>query len=112
MSGRYLGRLIAKNDSKQYLASFKKRSVNFIVQYSTPDLTFPSEEDEAELDFISHLWQVGDRYYKLAHKYYGDGELWWIIAFFNKKPTESHLKVGDVIDIPIPSDKIKEFFGV
>ena len=43
---------------------------------------------------------MGDRYYKLAASFYGDARYWWIIAWFNKKPTESHIKVGDIIRIP------------
>ena len=37
---------------------------------------------------------------KLAHQFYGDFKQWWVIAGFNKKPTESHVKMGDTIRIP------------
>ena len=56
----------------------------------------------ARVEQVSHVWSVGDRFYKLAHKYYGDSKMWWVIARFNSKPTEAHLNLGDVIAIPVP----------
>jgi len=37
----------------------------------------------------------------LASKYYGDPKQWWVIASFNRTPTESHVKIGDLIRIPL-----------
>ena len=51
-----------------------------------------------------HIWKTGDRYYKLAAAYYGRPQLWWVIALYNQKPTEGHLKIGDVIKIPTSLD--------
>jgi nucleoid-associated protein YgaU len=48
----------------------------------------------------------------LAHKHYGDANLWWIIAWYNKKPTEAHVKMGDIITIPLPLDKVIRYLGV
>ena len=47
-----------------------------------------------------HIWNTGDRFSKLAAEHYGDPTLWWVIAYFNKKPTDGHVKVGDQILIP------------
>jgi len=55
---------------------------------------------------------VGDRYFKLAHRFYGDSKLWWVIAWFNKKPTESHVDVGDLILIPTDLYQILNIFDV
>ena len=63
------------------------------------------DSDQLEnIEGISHLWTLGDRYYKLADKYYGDSTMWWVIAWFNRAPTEAHLKIGDIIIIPTPLD--------
>jgi hypothetical protein len=51
---------------------------------------------------VEHIWVVGDKFYKLADRYYGDSRDWWIIAKFNNKPTESHVKIGETLLIPTP----------
>ena len=90
------------NDSELYEETFKKRGVKHIDHYPTPVMKELTVKMTAKIEQISHVWSVGDRYYKLAHKYYGDSKLWWVIARFNGKPTESHLKLGDVVSIPVP----------
>jgi len=47
-----------------------------------------------------HIWSYGDSLAKLAQKYYGGYDYWWVIAFVNKKPTDSHYKIGDSLYIP------------
>ena len=49
---------------------------------------------------------MGDRYFKLAYEYYGDSKLWWVIAWYNQKPSEADVKNGDTIFIPLPLDKV------
>ena len=62
------------------------------------------------LQSVQHIWKTGDRYYKLAAKYYGEPTYWWVIALYNKAPTEAHLQLGDVIDIPVPLETITFLF--
>jgi len=112
MGTRYEGRETAINSTRLYKNVFKKRDVRFIRHYSTPEFQMPTEADEAELDLINHIWKVGDRFYKLANEYYNDPELWWVIALFNRTPTESHVKLGDSVQIPIPLEKILLHFGM
>jgi hypothetical protein len=85
--------------------------VNYIRQYLTPELKYPTEDEINELQLIGYTWGIGDRYWKLAHKYYGDATLWWIIAHYNLK-MEMDLHLGDVIYIPLPLEKIMRFIGV
>lgn len=106
MTSRYDGRRIGINDLEQYENVFKKKNVKFIRQYFSPNLRFPSSEEMGELDLISHIWSIGDRYYKLAYRYYGDSTLWWVIAQYNQLPTDAHVEIGDIITIPLPLDKI------
>lgn len=54
-----------------------------------------------EINIIEeHTWSHGDTLAKLAQKYYGGYEYWWVIAFVNKKPTDSHYTIGDLLYIP------------
>ena len=69
-------------------------------------MPYPTVEQAGNLTFINHVWKQGDRYFKLASEYYGDPTLWWVIAWFNKKPTESHVKLGDIIQIPMPLETV------
>ena len=108
---RYSGRRILFNDDEMYEEMFRERGVKHITQYGAPTLRWPSPAELRRLAIINHVWSQGDRYYKLAHHYYGQPELWWVIAWFNQKPTEGHVSLGDVIEIPKPIDLALEFFG-
>ena len=112
MTSRYASRVIRTNADPLYRESLKKRSRRLIQQYVTPVLEYPTVADMEELVIANHVWSLGDRYYKLAHKHYGDPELWWVIAWYNNSPTESHLKLGDVIFIPSPLERLFHYYGV
>lgn len=110
---RYDARNVLRNEHEQYHNILKNRDVNFIDQYVTASFKLPTAEQVQELSLIGHMWKVGDRLYKLAHEHYnGRSELWWVIAWFNQKPTEAHIKPGDVLQIPLPIDKALHMFGV
>lgn len=111
MINRYKNRYVFKNDLDQYSNYFKDRNVNHIEHYSTPRFTYLSAEEYSNIQIIKHVWKEGDRYYKLAEKYYGDAADWWIIAKFNLKPTESHIELGDIIQVPTPIDVVLEYMS-
>ena len=98
---RYTNRNLRINRSKQYRNVLKNRGVKTITQYTTPkSITLPDElRDLVKYKIV--LWQIGDKYFKLAAEHYGNPELWWIIASFNLAPTEAHLDIGDTVYIPI-----------
>lgn len=102
MIDRYRNREILKNTVELYEDTFRRRGVKFVKQYSTPNFRFPTINDTNKFQTIKHVWKTGDKYYKLADQYYGDSRDWWIIAKYNLKPTESHIQIGDIIEIPIP----------
>ena len=79
----------------------ERRGLDRIIHYSSPSFEKirKSLNTPDNLDF--HVWKVGSRFYKLAAEYYGDSRLWWVIAFFNKKPTDGHVDIGDVVYIPM-----------
>ena len=105
---RYANETPFTNNSEFYKEFFKERGVRYIRQFRTGKLRHPTIREMASLERINHVWSLGDRYYKLAHKYYGDSSLWWIIAWFNLKPTEGHCRSGDLIRIPLPLDRVIE----
>ena len=109
MTSRYDNRRIIRNDSENYDNIFEDRGVNSIAQYNTGPLRYPTVNQIKTLTRVQHVWKVGDRYYKLAAGFYGDPKYWWVIAHYNKRPTEADCTVGDIIYIPTPLEKILNY---
>tara|TARA_Y100000034_G_scaffold113254_1_gene148045 strand:- start:1383 stop:1724 length:342 start_codon:yes stop_codon:yes gene_type:complete len=109
---RYSGRIKRFNSDKLYKDNFEARGIKFVRHFTTPVLRYPTDKEKESLSVIGQIWKVGDRYYKLADDHYGDPAYWWVIAWYNKKPTEAHLNLGDYVYIPTPLHKILEFFGL
>jgi hypothetical protein len=89
-----------------------KRGKKSIRHYTTPTMRHPTVSERAGTPTTGHLWTVGDRFYKLAHQYYGDVNFWWVIAWWNGYPTEGHIKTGDYLDIPLDLPAALEVLGV
>ena len=109
---RYSDLLIMRNDSKLYSTQFLNRGINFVDQYETAVLKYPDPSMLPQLEYETHVWTMGDRYFKLAQEFYGDAKLWWVIAWFNKAPTEFHLKAGVSLAIPMPLETILRMFDI
>ena len=109
---RYSMRSTFVNSSEIHEESLEKRGVSRIKQYRTPKLRHIKPEQIRKLSRTPHIWKVGDRLYKLAHEYYGDSKYWWAIAWYNKRPTESHIELGDVIFIPQPLETVLRYLGI
>lgn len=73
-----------------------------IIFYGDP----VAQEFLEEVNYVTHVFSVGDRLSKLAHEHYGDARLWWVLAWFNGKPTDYHCKIGDIIRIPFPLEEV------
>jgi hypothetical protein len=103
---RYDGRVIIMNNDEAYEKYLEERKLKAINHYTTPVIKYPTAQQIAsKLTLIEHLWAVGDRYYKVAAKYYGDPSLWWLVGWFNQKPLESDVVVGEVISIAMPAEE-------
>ncbi len=108
---RYQNQKIFANARAAYKRYLKKRGIEVINQYNTPKFKFPTAAEATNFNIINRIWGAGDRYYKLAQEYYNDPELWWIIAFYNQKPTEFHIQLGEVIYIPTPLETVLYHIG-
>ena len=106
---RFTNRLLVINNDELYDEFMAERDVKFFRQYETPNFVYPTASEIRELKTIKHVWKKGDRFFKLAHEHYGDSEFWWIIAWYNKMPTESHAKIGTVVFIPKPLPKVLKY---
>ena len=94
-----------------YRKKFLDRGVNYIEYEEVPEFRLPTVEEEVTLETVTHIWKTGDRLYKLAHQHYGDPSLWWVIAFYNAKPTEAYYAQGTVVEIPKPLDRVLRYMG-
>ena len=111
MTARYKNQNLFTNAERAYRNYLKSRGLNSVTQFSTAKFRHPTVRDVTNFNTISHIWTTGDRYFKLAHEFYGDAQMWWVIALYNQKPTEFHLKVGDVIYIPTPLETVLFYIG-
>lgn len=103
---RYVDRKIFFNREELYSKKAKERGIKGFLHYNSPSINTITNEDLASLVIEGHVWAEGDRYYKLAHEYYGSSKHWWLIAWFNNKPTEAHLSLGDIVEVPLPLEQI------
>lgn len=106
MPSRYDNREVALNQTEQYRELFNDRGREKIRQYFTPELHHPTAEETARLEIVAVEWKLGSAYYKLADAHYGDPTKWWVIAWFNQKPTDAHVKMGDLVEVPKPLNEV------
>lgn len=100
MSNRNRKRKTKRNDDQMYRKHFESRGIeNIPNQYTTGKFYYPTDEEIANTVVLEEVWKLGDRLYRYAKKYYNSEEYWWLIAWFNQKPTEHHFKVGDSVKI-------------
>ena len=109
---RNVKRRIFRNRHRNYIDVFKRKKKAGLVQWTTPRFRQISPVSRRSIFEISHVWKTGDRFYKLAHQYYNYSEYWWVIAWYNKRPTDAHYNLGDKVFIPKPLEKILRNFRV
>ncbi len=105
---RYNARRIIKTTDGQYVYSdaLKKRGLNFVENFVTAELKYPTPLEITNLREEKVIWTVGTKYFKLAKEYYDDESYWWVIAWYNLRPLETDFKPGDVVLIPLPLEEI------
>jgi hypothetical protein len=102
-------RKLAEIDKDVYQEMLENRDIKNINLYESMELYYPTNAQMNNITMIQETWKSGDRFYKYASQYYSDPSLWYIIAFINKKPTDSHVNVGQIILIPTPIELIFKY---
>ena len=102
---------IFTNMNEFYEEFMDKRGLSRITQYATPRLPPLTAKIRRKFTTTRHIWKMGDKYYKLADQYYGDPRLWWVIAWYNQRPSEGMFKIGQAVYIPQPLNKVLAFFN-
>lgn len=93
-----------------YNEFFIERDVNYINHYETPKIPYLGAAERSQLNSIPHVWRLGDRYYKLADQYYDDPTYWWIVAWYNQRPLETDIGIGNIVYVPLPLDDVLVYF--
>lgn len=110
MPNRYDSIKTVINNSSMYSNYFENRGKKFIEQLPTPVLNPVKDDIKSIINKETHIWSNGDRYFSLSNKYYDDPRYWWLIAWFNEKPTEQHNRPGDIVYIPLPLSQALAFY--
>ena len=112
MTSRYADREVftAKPDGVHEKLVDTRTGARKIDYFETAHFQRLTQEQIDSMEIITHVWTIGDRYFKLAETYYGSTEFWWVIARFNDAPTEAHLSIGDQVLIPNPLQDILYIF--
>jgi len=105
---RYKNSRIAINKNEMYFDLFEERGVKKITQYRTFGFKKVPQEVLDSIETENYIWKYGDTYSALASKYYADPKMWWVIAGYNRKPSESLLKLGDAIKIPLNISEVMQ----
>lgn len=101
------------NDNDGYKEEFfQKKGINQISQYGTVRMRYPTAVEMSKIETKAAIWKRGSRLYKLAAKYYSDPSMWWVIAWFNQKPTDSHYEFGDTVLVPLPIEEVLSYYRV
>ena len=99
------------NEGGIYQEFLDDRGISKLRQFRTAQWPVLTNEIRDGFSTKSHIWSISDNYWKLANQFYGDSKLWWVIAWFNRRPTEAHNSVGDMIKIPAPIEELLSLFN-
>tara|TARA_B100000989_G_C19469172_1_gene439842 strand:+ start:755 stop:1108 length:354 start_codon:yes stop_codon:yes gene_type:complete len=92
---------IVTSDRTNAFEFLEKIGADLVNHYDLIQFGDVSEVFLQSISKIRHVYTSSDKLSKLAHRYYGDPRLWWVIAWFNQKPTDFHCKIGDIIEVPV-----------
>jgi nucleoid-associated protein YgaU len=108
---RYKNKKTIINNAEFYDFLLRKRNTKTIEHYQTIKLKNPKVSDRMSVSTTNYVWKYGDRYYNIAKNYYGSTRYWWVIAWWNARPTEAHVSPGDLISIPLNLEAALEVLG-
>jgi len=81
---------------------FENRDVRVVYTIAMKQMNEMTDADRASISTRRYTWRTSDRYWQVAERFYGDPRMWFVIAYYNKAPTEFHLSNGQ--DILVPSN--------
>ena len=102
---------VIENDSEFYKELYERRGLKRIAHYETPIFRHPTISQRASITSVGYIWAYGDRFYKLANQYYGDKDLWWIIASANNQAESIYMIPGKEYRIPQDTGLIFQEFN-
>ena len=107
---RYDSRQIFTNKDKNYQKTFfKDRGIKQVQQYATGRFIPINAKQRSSLTNISATWSSNLRLHNLAHEYYGDPNLWWVICLYNNKSSVFDFEEGETFSIPTPLDQVLSY---
>lgn len=108
---RYKRVKIFENNDLLYKNKLLEKDKLFFRQYESVKMKEVLEEDYDKFDIKSHTWTQGDTLEKLSSRFYGNPRYWFLIAYYNSKPTEYSLENGETIYIALPLEKILNHYN-
>jgi len=87
----------SNNSTKLYEKVLEERGVKNIYQFRTKIF---DKIDLSTIPSTKYIWKRGDNLFKLANRFYSNKDYWWIISYFNQKPTDADFELGEEILIP------------
>ena len=87
----------SNNSTKLYEKVLEERGVKNIYQFRTKIF---DKIDLSTIPSTKYIWKKGDNLFKLANRFYSNKDYWWIISYFNQKPTDADFELGEEILIP------------
>lgn len=104
---------LTPNASSTAKSLLEKRGLSEIDFYNFLKLRSPDPEGDQEFADLhktveTRIFSMGSSMYKYSYEYYGTIDFWWVIAWYNNRPTDSHFKIGETVEIPTDLDRAVE----
>lgn len=96
----YVNQTSNLNNDSLYKQVMKDRGVLSIQQFRTK---YFKNVDLSKYSTTKYIWKKGDNLFKIANLFYRNRKYWWLIGYFNQKPTDGHYEIGEEILIPTVS---------
>lgn len=102
-------RLLRQDMSPTAAGLLRKRGLNETIFYEFLKLRNADPENDQEFADLhktveTKIFSMGSSMYKYSYEYYGTIDFWWVIAWYNNRPTDSHFKLGETVEIPTNLD--------
>ena len=106
MPSRYVNKRVFKTIDSNTNKLLKSREIPSARILETFNIRPLSDEERKKFQTRTIVWQRRTRLFKLAYEFYGDPTLWWVIAWFNQRPTDADYSPGDQVLIPFPLEEV------